>query len=77
MTYFTEEEGEEKRGKKIRALRAFADVPKYTNGVVTACYKTIEGYGLDITWDLPTNCSRPLTDGFSKDEYYEFLQELY
>ena len=74
-TYFTEDEAEEKIGKKIFTMYEFAGVPKYTTGIVSGMYTSSEGKGLDITWDLPSLC-RPLTDGFSKDEYEQFLREI-
>lgn len=73
--YFTKSEADKKVGTKIRTLREFSGVPQYTTGKVTGTYEVTEGCGLDITWDI-AHTFKPLTDGFSKDEYDQFLQEL-
>ena len=75
--YFTKAEADAKTGKKIRSRWAFSGVPLGTMGKVTGKYESGETnqFGLDITWDLPYTY-KPLVDGFSKDEYDEFLEEI-
>lgn len=75
MTHFTRREALGKLGKKIKTLRHFSGVPAETTGTVTGMYACGNSFGLDITWDLPGR-ARPLVDGFSKDEYEQFLQEI-
>lgn len=73
--YFTAYEVQEKIGKCVKTLREFSGVPSGTIGTVTRSYQAGKAaYGLDITWLRPGKSS--LTDGFSKDEYYQFLVEV-
>jgi len=78
-THFTYSGALDKQGKKIRTLQEFSGVPAGTTGTVTGMYHRFSSkennYGLDISWDLPDRL-RPLVDGFSKDEYEEFLEEI-
>lgn len=71
--YFTKQEAQSKIGKRIKTNHEFVDVPVNTCGTVSGTYKYSgsNDYGLDIKWD-----ELPFTDGFSKDEYEEFLEEL-
>ena len=78
--YFTAVEVMKKLGQKIRTKVAFSGVPKGTTGTVTGSYGEKEKR-LDITWDLPCTADgiprqKPLVDGFRKDEYEEFLEEI-
>lgn len=62
-------------GTKIKTLVEFSGVPEGTIGVVVASYhhdKT--SYGVDIRWNRWENDR--LTDGFSKSEYFQYLQEI-
>jgi hypothetical protein len=74
--YFTKSEAGKKVGKTIQTMFKFAEVPAGTCGTVITIYKANwddkKGYGVNITWKLPC----PVTDGFSKDEYEEFLVEV-
>lgn len=71
--YFTDSEARQKIGKKVRTNVDFAGIPKGTTGKVTGKYTHSDGdVGLDITWDVPQN----ITDGFSKDEYDDFIVEM-
>lgn len=74
--YFTLAEAREKVGKKIRSLREFSGVPAGTTGTVLRSYEYNDGnVGLDIQWDLPGRY-KPLVDGFSRDDYERFLEEV-
>jgi hypothetical protein len=82
MTYYEREEANSKIGKKIRTLHEFSGVPEGTTGTVLNAYKVTEyppknRYGLTIQWDLLNldGIYQPILDGFSKDEYEQFLQE--
>jgi len=62
-------------GTKIKTLVEFSGIPADTFGVVVGSYhhdKTL--YGVDIRWNRWENDR--LTDGFSKGEYYQYLQEI-
>ena len=76
--YFTEEEANEKIGKKIRSLVDYAGVPSGTTGIVLRTYAIGGDIGLDIRWnlDIDETIYYPLVDGFNKSEYYESLEEL-
>ena len=73
--YFSKQEAESKLGERIRTNREFATAPLHTEGIVSGTYKFAGAsrplYGLDITWDGDYG-----TDGFSKDDYEEFLEEI-
>lgn len=73
-------------GARVRTLRAFASVPKGTEGVIDEDY----GTGMTVAWDLPEQplppgyakfdgrpaiVSRILRDGFANDEL-GFLEVL-
>jgi len=74
--YFSESEAAEKIGKSVRSLRDFSDIPTGTTGTVLRSYKHSNGeIGIDIQWNLPGRRT-PLIDGFSKDEYNQFLVEV-
>ena len=70
--YFTKTEADSKIGKKIETLVNFYEVPKGTVGTVYESYEADGGYGIMIHWDLQES----IDDGFSKDEYVEFLKEV-
>lgn len=78
--YFSLSEAQSKLGKHIRTLVSFADVPAGTHGRVAKYYKACEWtskkpvFGLDIAWTRFLGDT--LTDGFSKGEYLQFLEEL-
>lgn len=72
----TEAEALARIGKKIRTRREFSGVPVGTTGTVIRPFQFGDGtFGLDIQWDLPGR-GRPLVDGFSKEEYEGFLEEV-
>lgn len=75
--YFTPTEARDKVGRAIRTKVNFSGVVKGTTGKVVGFYHhTGKSCGVEIQWDLlgrPT----PLVDGFSKDEYVEFLEEIH
>jgi hypothetical protein len=76
MKDFTDVEVESKIGKKIRTNHEFSGVPLGTTGTVLRSYEYSDGgFGLEIQWDLKGRM-KPLVDGFSKDEYDEFLEEI-
>lgn len=73
-SYFTQSGAQGKVGKKVMALIEFANVPAGSTGRVVSCYKHSYGrdvWGVMIAWDD----QKPLQDGFSKDEYEDFLEE--
>jgi hypothetical protein len=71
--YFSKDEARSKIGKDIKTLTRFADIPIGTTGKVVEAYKMDFGaFGLMIQW----NISDTIKDGFSKDEYEEFLDEV-
>lgn len=71
--YFTKSEARSKIGKRIKTNREFSGVPVNTCGTVVGMYKYAgsKDCGLNITWD-----GLHLIDGFSKDEYEAFLEEI-
>lgn len=75
-TYFSEQEARAKVGKKIMALIEFANVPAGSTGRVVSHYSHSHGegrvWGVMIAWDD----QKPLQDGFSRDEYEDFLEEV-
>ncbi len=68
-TYFTHAETKSKLGKKVRTKVSFYQLPRGTIGIVTGMYNMGNLYGLDISWG-------DITDGFSKSDYEEFLEEI-
>ncbi len=68
-TYFTHTEAKSKLGKKVKAKVSFYQIPRGTIGMVTDMYKMGNLYGLEVSWG-------EFTDGFSKDDYEEFLEEI-
>lgn len=70
-TYFTLQEAKSKLGRNIITIVPFVDVPTNSTGRVTSYYKMGELYGLTIKWDHIN-----VEDGFSKDDYEEFLREV-
>ena len=74
--YFSKEVAEEKLGKLVVSLREFSGVPVGTIGIVEDFYGMRNEYGLDIKWLFIHTKRNSITDGFSKDEYEEFLEEL-
>lgn len=74
-TYFTAIEIADKLNKKVKTHFEFSGVPKGTQGVVYAAYKSSKDqYGVTILWKRWEGDT--LKDGFSKDEYIQFLEEL-
>jgi hypothetical protein len=62
-------------GTKIKTLREFSGIPEDTIGTVIGIYQHDKmTYGVDIRWNRWENDR--LTDGFSKGEYYQYLQEI-
>ena len=62
-------------GTKIKTLREFSGISEGTLGQVVGFYKYDDvSYGIDIRWNRWENDR--LTDGFSKGEYYQYLQEI-
>ena len=73
---FTEREAREKIGRRVRTLRAFSGIPEGTLGEVMGMYDDSgKGFWVFIRWSLPSR-SHDIVDGFSKDEYLEFLAEV-
>lgn len=79
-TYFTEDEAKEKVGKEIKTRYAFAGVPEGSAGKVTGIFEipfsSVNRFGVYVTWRIPNAPSIPMIDGFSKDEYEQFLEEI-
>ena len=73
--HFTEAEAKKMIGIKVRTLWEFSGVPAGTTGTVKGYYGYPNRSCLDISWDLPGR-SRPFVDGFSKEEYYQFLEQI-
>lgn len=74
--YFTEEEAERKLGKLVISLIEFSGISVGTVGEVVRKYGDKKTWGLDIKWLFIHTKRNSITDGFSKDEYEEFLEEL-
>lgn len=77
--YFSEKEAEAKIGKIVITLKEFSGVPMYTIGEVNRIYGDRNMWGVDIEWKFAhsdKNKHKSLIDGFSKDEYSQFLQEV-
>jgi len=73
INYFTKSEAQAKVGKRVKTKIEFYQLPAGTTGKVTGIYSGWRNEsGVDITW----NRNPPITDGFSKDEYEEFIEEL-
>jgi hypothetical protein len=72
---FLSEEAEELIGKRVQSLIEFSGIPRWTTGTITERYKTCFGHwGIGVTWDKKSALGgKPITDGFSKDEYERFL----
>jgi len=70
-TYFTLPEAQSKLRCRIVTTVPFVDVPANDTGIVTSYYKMGKLYGLQIKWDR-----MDIIDGFSKDDYEEFLREV-
>ena len=70
-TYFTLPEAQSKLRRRIVTTVPFVDIPANSTGMVTSYYKMGELYGLTIKWDHIN-----VEDGFSKDDYEEFLREV-
>lgn len=72
---FLSEEAEDLIGKRIQSLIAFSGIPRGTKGTITEKYKSCFGHwGIGIAWDKPSALGgKPITDGFSKDEFERFL----
>lgn len=54
---------------KIRTLKAFSGIPKYTTGTAERDKDLMK-----ITWDLPRN--KPLVDWFSIEEYRQYIEVI-
>lgn len=74
--YFSKEDAEKKLGKMVISLREFSGIPIGSVGRVASIYGMKNEYGLDIRWLFIHTKKHRVVDGFSKDEYKEFLQEL-
>ena len=74
--YFSEEEMNAKIGKLVLSLRNFSNVPVGTVGKIVGGYQRGKKSGLDIEWLFVHQNRGKLIDGFSKDEYNNFLVEL-
>lgn len=76
--YFTWQEASAKMGRRIRTKVYFADVPAGTEGVVCNWYpmgdRRKQEAGVEINWRRWIGDS--LKDGFSKDEYQDYLEEI-
>ena len=72
--YFSKDEAQSKLGRNIRTKVDFSGVPAGTKGFVYNYYNHsgTKNYGVEIKWGLDQH----LVDGFSKDEYDQFLEEL-
>jgi hypothetical protein len=71
-TYFTLPEAQSKLEKTIITKIPFYQVPHGSIGKVTDIYEMGNlRYGLIIAWN-----GSVISDGFSKDEYEEFLREV-
>jgi hypothetical protein len=73
--WFTEDEARAKIGTRIRTRVEFSGVRAGMVGTVIRHYASGRGRALDIAWEIPGR-SALLVDGFSKDEYQQFLMEL-
>jgi hypothetical protein len=70
-TYFTLPEAQSKLRRRIVTTVPFVDISANSTGRVTSYYKMGKLYGLTIKWDHAN-----IEDGFSKDDYEEFLREI-
>lgn len=68
-TYFTHAEAKSKLGKTVVTKIPFYHLPRGTKGVIIDTYKMGNLYGLEVSWG-------EFTDGFSKDDFEEFLGEV-
>lgn len=68
-TYFTHAEAKSKLGKTVKTKTVFFQLPHGSIGKVIDIYKMGNLYGLSVSWG-------DLADGFSKDDYEEFLEEV-
>lgn len=71
-TYFPHTEAKSKLDKKVKAKIPFYQLPRGSIGKVMDFYEMGNlRYGLIIAWD-----GTVISDGFSKSDYYEFLEEV-
>ena len=70
-TYFTLPEAQSKLRRRVVTTVTFVDIPANSTGMVTSYYKMGKLYGLMVKWDHIN-----VEDGFSKDDYEEFLREV-
>jgi len=71
-TYFTLQEAKSKLGGTVITKIPFYQIPLGSIGKVADIYEMGNlRYGLIIAWD-----GSVISDGFSKDEYEEFLREV-
>ena len=69
-TYFPHTEAKSKLGKTVRTKIPFYNLPNGSIGKVIDIYKMQwPGFGVVVDWG-------DITDGFSKDDYEEFLEEV-
>jgi hypothetical protein len=70
-SYFTLSEAKSKLNHHVKATLPLADISIGDTGIVTSYYKMGRAYGLNIKWDHMN-----IIDGFSKDDYEMFLEEI-
>lgn len=77
-TYFKLQEVKGSVGRRVKTKVHFADVPAGTIGVVSDWYpmgdRKKQEYGIEINWQRWGGDS--LKDGFSKNEYEDYLEEI-
>jgi hypothetical protein len=76
--YFCEDEALALVRRRIRTRVPFSGVPEGTEGAVMRADEVHPGrgcYDVAIQWNLPGRV-KPLVDGFSKEEYQRFLEEI-
>ena len=70
--YFPHTEAKSKLGKTVVTKVPFFQLPKGSIGKVVDIYKMQwPGFGVVVSWN-----NYDFSDGFSKDDYEEFLEEV-
>ena len=55
-------------GRRVRTLRAFADIPKGTTGIIDEHYNIGQSHsGVMVKWDAP----HTVRDGFGRDDEFD------
>lgn len=66
---------EELQGKKVKTTREFSGIEEGTVGEIVEVYEYNDNkYGIGVEWE--TENGNEIIDGFSKDEYDKYLEEV-